>query len=123
MKNVLMVAGLILALSTLGSAQGSVTLLNVSYDPTRELYQDYNAAFAKYWRAQTGKTVEIQQSHGGSSKQARAVIDAGWGEFHPLVIAGVLPPTQLMVFGPRDSPELEVIWRIIQASYRAATGG
>ena len=55
--------------------------------------------------------------------QARAVIDAGWGEFHPLVIAGVLPPTQLMVFGPRDSPELEVIWRIIQASYRAATGG
>ena len=75
MKNVLVVAGLILALSTLGSAQGSVTLLNVSYDPTRELYQDYNAAFAKYWRAKTGKTVEIQQSHGGSSKQARAVID------------------------------------------------
>src|SRR5438128_6980638 len=75
MKNVLMVAGVILALSALGSAQGSVTLLNVSYDPTRELYQDYNAAFAKYWRAKTGKTVEIQQSHGGSSKQARAVID------------------------------------------------
>src|SRR6266568_1129517 len=75
MKNVLMVAGLIVALSALGSAQGSVTLLNVSYDPTRELYQDYNAAFATYWRARTGKTVEIQQSHGGSSKQARAVID------------------------------------------------
>src|SRR5260370_40558047 len=74
MKNVLMVAGRIVALSTLGSAQGSVTLLNVSYDPTRELYQDYNVAFAKYWRAKTGKTVEIQQSHGGCRKQAPAGI-------------------------------------------------
>ncbi|HET8826732.1 MAG TPA: sulfate ABC transporter substrate-binding protein [Terriglobales bacterium] len=52
-----------------------VTLLNVSYDPTRELFQDYNAAFAKYWKAKTGQEVTIQQSHGGSSKQARAVID------------------------------------------------
>jgi sulfate transport system substrate-binding protein len=76
MKKVLLGLVLILALSALGSAQrGSVTLLNVSYDPTRELYQDYNAAFAKYWKAKTGQTVEIQQSHGGSSKQARAVID------------------------------------------------
>jgi sulfate/thiosulfate-binding protein len=52
-----------------------ITLLNVSYDPTRELYADYNAAFAKYWLAKTGKTVEIRQSHGGSGKQARSVID------------------------------------------------
>jgi sulfate/thiosulfate-binding protein len=52
-----------------------VTLLNVSYDPTRELYQDYNAAFAKYWQAKTGDKVTIKQSHGGSGKQARAVID------------------------------------------------
>ncbi len=51
------------------------TLLNVSYDPTRELYQDYNADFAKYWKAKTGDTVTIQQSHGGSGGQARAVID------------------------------------------------
>ena len=50
-------------------------LLNVSYDPTRELYQDVNAAFAKQWKAKTGKDVSIQQSHGGSGKQARAVID------------------------------------------------
>jgi sulfate transport system substrate-binding protein len=56
-------------------AQNSVTLLNVSYDPTRELYQDFNQAFAKYWKAKTGQAVNIQQSHGGSSKQARAVID------------------------------------------------
>jgi sulfate transport system substrate-binding protein len=55
--------------------QGSVTLLNVSYDPTRELYQEYNAAFARYWKGKTGQTVTIRQSHGGSSKQARAVID------------------------------------------------
>ena len=52
-----------------------VTLLNVSYDPTRELYGDYNAAFSKYWQAKTGDTVKVNQSHGGSGKQARAVID------------------------------------------------
>ena len=50
-------------------------LLNVSYDPTRELYQEFNAAFAKYWQAKTGKTVAVKQSHGGSGAQARAVID------------------------------------------------
>ena len=52
-----------------------VSLLNVSYDPTRELYQDINAAFAKQWKAKTGDNVTIKQSHGGSGKQARAVID------------------------------------------------
>ncbi len=51
------------------------TLLNVSYDPTRELYQQFNAAFAKQWKARTGETVTIRQSHGGSGKQARSVID------------------------------------------------
>jgi sulfate/thiosulfate transport system substrate-binding protein len=56
-------------------AENATTILNVSYDPTRELYQDYNAAFAKYWKGKSGQTVNIQQSHGGSSKQARAVID------------------------------------------------
>src|SRR5712675_464766 len=76
MKRVLIAFAFILALTIQAMAQGkAVTLLNVSYDPTRELYQDYNAAFAKYWKAKTGQQVEIQQSHGGSSKQARAVID------------------------------------------------
>jgi sulfate transport system substrate-binding protein len=56
-------------------AVADTTLLNVSYDPTRELYQDYNAAFAKHWEAETGEAVSIQQSHGGSGKQARSVID------------------------------------------------
>jgi sulfate/thiosulfate-binding protein len=52
-----------------------VTLLNVSYDPTRELYTDFNAAFAKYWKAKTGDDVRVNQSHGGSGRQARSVID------------------------------------------------
>ena len=59
----------------LTAAAREVTLLNVSYDPTRELYQEYDAAFAKYWKAKSGDTVTIKQSHGGSGKQARAVID------------------------------------------------
>ena len=57
------------------SAFADTTLLNVSYDPTRELYQAYNAAFAKYWKAQGGDAVTVKQSHGGSGKQARSVID------------------------------------------------
>jgi len=56
-------------------AQGAITLLNVSYDPTREFYQEFNAAFARYWKAKSGQTVIIRQSHGGSGKQARSVID------------------------------------------------
>src|SRR5262245_52164243 len=58
-----------------GSAFADTTLLNVSYDPTRELYKQFNEAFAAKWKADTGETVTIQQSHGGSGKQARAVID------------------------------------------------
>jgi sulfate transport system substrate-binding protein len=57
------------------SGARDITLLNVSYDPTREFYQDYNTAFARYWKEKTGDTVTIRQSHGGSGKQARAVID------------------------------------------------
>src|SRR3954469_6252678 len=56
-------------------AVADTTLLNVSYDPTREFYQAYNQAFADHWKKETGETVTIQQSHGGSGKQARAVID------------------------------------------------
>jgi sulfate/thiosulfate transport system substrate-binding protein len=65
-------------LSSLALAQpvlANVELLNVSYDPTRELYQEFNPAFAKYWKEKTGQTVTIKQSHGGAGKQARAVID------------------------------------------------
>lgn len=66
---------LVTLLLAAGIAQADVSLLNVSYDVTREFYKDYNPAFAKYWKAKTGETVTINQSHGGSSKQARAVSD------------------------------------------------
>ena len=62
-------------LGGIGFAFADTTILNVSYDPTRELYKEFNAAFAKHWAAETGETVTIQASHGGSGKQARAVID------------------------------------------------
>ncbi|GAC1623134.1 MAG: sulfate ABC transporter substrate-binding protein [Candidatus Acidiferrum sp.] len=58
-----------------GAAFGQTVLLNVSYDPTREFYQEYNVAFAKFWKAKTGQDVTVNQSHGGSGKQARGVID------------------------------------------------
>ncbi|MCC9648814.1 sulfate ABC transporter substrate-binding protein [Rubrivivax sp. JA1029] len=64
-----------LAIATAGAWAKDVTLLNVSYDPTRELYQDFNKAFAAHWKARTGDNVTIKQSHGGSGKQARSVID------------------------------------------------
>ncbi|MBI3369129.1 MAG: sulfate ABC transporter substrate-binding protein [Burkholderiales bacterium] len=68
---------LALGLATLAGLASAkdITLLNVSYDPTRELYQDFNKAFAKHWQAKTGDTVVVKQSHGGSGKQARSVID------------------------------------------------
>jgi sulfate transport system substrate-binding protein len=66
---------LIVALALPFSALGQTSILNVSYDPTREFYQDFNAAFAKYWKAKTGEQVTVKASHGGSGKQARAVID------------------------------------------------
>lgn len=72
-KKVALVSAVALA-SGLALAK-DVTLLNVSYDPTRELYTEYNAAFAKHWQAKTGDQVKINQSHGGSGKQARAIID------------------------------------------------
>ena len=62
-------------LSSLPAARADTTLLNVSYDPTREFYVEFNTAFAAYWKKQTGETVTVQQSHGGSGKQARSVID------------------------------------------------
>ena len=71
-----MTALTLLSLLALGQVQAAeVRLLNVSYDPTRELFQEYNSAFAKEWKAKTGDDVVVSQSHGGSGKQARAVVD------------------------------------------------
>jgi sulfate transport system substrate-binding protein len=75
-RTLVLLAGLALAVGgPSGAVAQDATLLNVSYDPTRELYQEVNAAFAAQWKAKTGRTVAVQQSHGGSGKQARAVID------------------------------------------------
>lgn len=71
LKTGLLAASLLIS----GAAFADRTLLNVSYDPTRELYQQFNQEFVKYWKEKTGETVTIQQSHGGAGKQARAVID------------------------------------------------
>ena len=65
-----------------------ITLLNVSYDPTRELYVEFNAAFIKHWKAKTGQTVTIKQSHGGSGKQARSIIDGLDADVATLALAG-----------------------------------
>lgn len=69
------------------AATDQVTLLNVSYDPTREFYREYNEAFARYWKEKTGQTVAIQQSHGGSGSQSRAVIDGLQADVVTLALA------------------------------------
>jgi len=77
MKRIItVIAGIALAAGASAAALAKdIKLLNVSYDPTRELYQDFNQAFARYWKEKTGDTVVVNQSHGGAGKQARAVID------------------------------------------------
>jgi len=83
------------------TAFADTTLLNVSYDPTRELYKDYDAAFAAWWKEKTGETVTVEQSHGGSGAQARAVIDgldadivtlALEGDINKIAAAGKIAP-------------------------------
>lgn len=69
------IIGLAMLPASPAHAQKKVTFLNVSYDPTRELYQEFNGSFSKYWLAKAGASLTIQQSHGGSGKQARSVID------------------------------------------------
>lgn len=94
-------ASMALAISALialapDSAHAQSTLLNVSYDPTRELYQEYNTAFAKHWKAKTGEDVKINQSHGGSGKQSRSVQDGLEADVVTLALAGdvdaLVPP-------------------------------
>ncbi|MDI1273716.1 sulfate ABC transporter substrate-binding protein [Polaromonas sp.] len=76
------------ALAQTPAAKPPVTLLNVSYDPTREFYVEYNAAFAKYWKARANQDVTIKQSHGGSGKQARSIIDGLDADVATLALAG-----------------------------------
>jgi sulfate/thiosulfate transport system substrate-binding protein len=77
----------LLAASAVWTAGKEITLLNASYDPTREFYQDFNKAFARHWQEKTGDTVTVRQSHGGSGKQARAVIDGLQADVVTLALA------------------------------------
>ncbi len=108
------IAGLVVG-ATLAHGAGAAepTLLNVSYDPTRELYQDYDAHFAAYWKAKTGGGVTINQSHGGSGAQARAVIDGLEADVVTLGIppdvdaiakAGLIAPDWMSRFPDRSAP-------------------
>ena len=87
MKKTLLLTALLSTLFAAPVFAGEVTLLNVSYDPTRELYQDFNAAFSKYWQGKTGDTVTVKQSHGGSGKQARSIIDGLEADVATLALA------------------------------------
>ena len=79
---------LVILSSLLASSIFADELLNISYDPTREFYQEYNTAFAKQWKQQTGKTLTVKQSHGGSGKQARSVIDGLSADVVTLALSG-----------------------------------
>jgi sulfate transport system substrate-binding protein len=82
-----LLAAVSMAVAVTPTQAANYTLLNVSYDPTRELYEDYNQAFARYWKARTGDTVEVRQSHGGSGKQARSIIDGLEADVATLALA------------------------------------
>lgn len=88
-KSVAVIATSLLAASVFAK---DVTLLNVSYDPTRELYREFNAAFAKHWQEKTGDNVKVEQSHGGSGAQSRAVIDGLRADVVTLALAGDIDP-------------------------------
>ncbi|HET7427557.1 MAG TPA: sulfate ABC transporter substrate-binding protein [Gemmatimonadales bacterium] len=110
-----------------GQAQAApkpVTLLNVSYDPTRELYEDFNKQFASYWKSKTGQDVTIRQSHGGSGKQARSVIDGLGADVVTLALAydidqisekaGLLPPNWQTRLPHNSSPYTSTIVLLVR---------
>ena len=108
---------------TQSAPAASVALLNVSYDPTRELYQEINAAFVAQWKAETGQVVEVKQSHGGSGKQARAVIDGLEADVVTLALAsdidaiaeqGLLPTTWQSRLPNHSSPFTSTIVFVVR---------
>ena len=115
-RNLAAVIGALISLG--GAAHADQSLLNVSYDPTRELYQAYNKGFEKYWQATHHEVVSIKQSHGGSGKQARAVIDGLEADVVTLAIpvdvdaiskAGLINPGWQSRFGNQSSPYTSTI--------------
>lgn len=116
LRTIAAVAALALAFAVPASADQ--TLLNVSYDPTRELYRAYDEAFAAYWKDKTGETVTIEQSHGGSGAQARAVIDglkadvvtlALEGDINKIAAAGLLPDNWRTLLPHNSTPYTSTI--------------
>jgi sulfate/thiosulfate-binding protein len=117
----LLLAGAALAAGSSPAAaqsQNKIKLLNVSYDPTRELYQDFNAAFSRYWQGKNRQSVEVQQSHGGSGKQARSVIDGLEADVVTLALAydidavaaaGLLPKNWQTLLPHNSSPYTSTI--------------
>lgn len=93
---------LITIMTVVGAPAKDITLLNVSYDPTRELYEDYNKAFATYWKSKTGDNVTVEQSHGGSGKQARTVIDGLQADVVTLALAYDIDAIALHDLLPKD---------------------
>ena len=114
-----LISFLIVAAGTVSLAAGAVKLLNVSYDPTRELYQNVNAAFVKQWKAKTGVDLVISQSHGGSGSQARSVIDGLQADVVTLALAydidaiadkaGLLPKNWQSRFPDNSAPYTSTI--------------
>ena len=114
-----LISFLIVAAGTVSLAAGAVKLLNVSYDPTRELYQNINAAFIKQWKAKTGVDLVISQSHGGSGSQARSVIDGLQADVVTLALAydidaiadktGLLPKNWQSRFPDNSAPYTSTI--------------
>lgn len=106
------------------AAGKTIQLLNVSYDPTRELYVEYNAAFARYWKGKTGQDVVIHQSHGGSGAQARSVIDGVDADVVTLALSadidaisqksGLLPPNWQGRFPHNSSPYTSTIVLVVK---------
>ncbi len=118
MKFTHLAAALVGATVLISSASAATTLLNVSYDPTRELYVEYNAAFIKHWKETTGETINIDTSHGGSGKQARAVLDGLSADIVTLALAydidslvktGLLPADWQKKFPHNSSPYTSTI--------------
>lgn len=126
MRIVLLAALMLAAIAAShGSATAQTTLLNVSYDPTREFYRDFNRAFAQAWKARTGETVTVRQSHGGSGAQARAVIDGLQADVVTLALAAdidaiakradIIRPDWQSRLPNRSSPYLSTIVFVVRA--------